>query len=140
MIDKVAVIKIPNPIHKKTIPYEVRISVRAIALITLSLILVSMLVTNIGMSITNEVMVERIASLSLKLDDLSKSYAARDFVTGQIVKDIAEDVVAIKVSQSSQETKINIMWGILGTVFAGAVVSSLYIRKKNNGKAAPPES
>ena len=134
MKDKVWCAKVVDPIQKKSFIYEVRVSIRTIALITLILVMASMIVTNYGLSVTNDVIAERVDTLNGKLSDLTKLLIAQDAATANAVKDIAGDVVGIRVNQGSQETKINIMWGILGTVFAGAVVSSLYIRKKTNGK------
>jgi len=84
MIEKIVSIRLRNPLTKKPLFYEVRASVRAIALITLFLVMGSMIYTNYRLSVTNAAIAKRITALDGKLTNLIKVLVERDRLTTNI--------------------------------------------------------
>jgi hypothetical protein len=82
-------------------------------------------------SSNDDVLFEKLNTIQRDIGEIKTSNASLLVKNEQSIKEISNDIVSIKIEQTAQATKLNIIWGILGTATGGAGVAfGTYAKKK----------
>ncbi len=82
-------------------------------------------------TVSNDVLLEKLDSISNKVTELNTTFKDTKTARDAQIKDLSDNIVAIKIEIASMQTKLNIMWGLFGaTLGGGGIVSGIFLRRR----------
>lgn len=86
---------------------------------------------SVSAGINDDVILEKLDAIKSDIYELKTSFNSMVAKKDLEIKDLSKEIVDLRLSQTTVESKINIIWGIFGTLFgSGAVTTGVIVMRK----------